>query len=143
MGDSGAASGRGRYEEKRGGQQVASLFEEATDNERIKAIYGNYGLWSWLRYWLLDTANYTVMMLADKSYYDYDYEPPKPKRKTVKRKRTKEQTQSLFTRMGFGKVKDIHKSESKPTDSAEDLQRVVMGDIQAKRSGTTNNKSNK
>lgn len=72
----GGASGGGRYEEKGGGQQVGSLFAEATDNEKIKAIYGNFGLWSWLRYWFLDTENYVTFMLLDKGYYDYDYEKP-------------------------------------------------------------------
>lgn len=72
----GGASCGGRYEEKGGGQQVGSLFAEATDNEKIKAVYGNFGLWSWLRYWFLDTENYITFMLLDKSYYDYDYEKP-------------------------------------------------------------------
>lgn len=35
------ADGRGLYEEKGGGRQVGSFFAEATDNENIKAIYGN------------------------------------------------------------------------------------------------------
>ena len=76
MESGGSTSLRGRYEEKGGGQQVGSLFAEATDNEKIKAIYGNYNLWSWLRYWFLDTENYVTFMLLDKSYYDYDYEKP-------------------------------------------------------------------
>lgn len=76
MESGGGASGGGRYEEKGGGQQVGSLFAEATDNEKIKAIYGNFGLWSWLRYWFLDTENYVTFMLLDKGYYDYDYEKP-------------------------------------------------------------------
>lgn len=42
----------------------------------MKAIYGNNGFWSWLRYWFLDTENYVTFMLLDKSYYDYDYEKP-------------------------------------------------------------------
>jgi hypothetical protein len=79
MEGSGGASGGGRYEDKGGGQQVGSLFAEATDNEKIKAIYGNYGLWSWLRYWFLDTENYVTFMLLDKGYYDYDYEKPSGK----------------------------------------------------------------
>lgn len=72
----GGASGGGRYENKNGGQQVSSLFLEATDNEKIIAIYGNYNLWSWLRYWWLDTENWVTFMLMDKGYYDYDYERP-------------------------------------------------------------------
>lgn len=52
------------------------MFSEATDNEKIKAVYGNYNLWSWLRYWWIDTENWITFMLMDKSYYDYDYEKP-------------------------------------------------------------------
>ena len=80
MGKRIGADGRGRYEEKGGGQQVSSFFAEATDNEKIKAIYGNYGFWSWLRYWWLDTENYTSFMLMDKGFYDYDYSEPKPRK---------------------------------------------------------------
>ena len=72
----GGASGGGRYEEKGGGLQVGSLFAEATDNEKIIAVYGNNDFWSWLRYWFLDTENYVTFMLLDKGYYDYDYEKP-------------------------------------------------------------------
>lgn len=43
-------------------------------------MYGNYGLWAWLRYWWLDTENYVTLMLADKSYHDYDYTEPPMKR---------------------------------------------------------------
>ena len=64
MESGGSTSLRGRYEEKGGGQQVGSLFAEATDNEKIKAIYGNYNLWSWLRYWFLDTENYDTTLRA-------------------------------------------------------------------------------
>ncbi len=80
MGKRIGADGRGRYEEKGGGQQVGSFFAEATDNEKIKAIYGNYGFWSWLRYWWLDTENHTSFMLMDKGFYDYDYSEPKPRK---------------------------------------------------------------
>jgi hypothetical protein len=118
----GGASGGGRYEEKGGGQQVGSLFAEATDNEKIKAIYGNYNLWSWLRYWYLDTENYVTFMLLDKGYYDYDYEAVK---ETVRRNETQEQkdkrTQKMMDRFGFGKVKSIKK-----TLTPEELQAEVM-----------------
>ena len=76
MGGGRGAGNGGRYEEKGGGQQVGSFFAEAADNELIKATYGNYGFWSWLRYWFLDTENYITFMLLDKGYYDYDYEKP-------------------------------------------------------------------
>lgn len=44
-------------------------------------MYGDYGLWAWLRYWWLDTENYVTLMLADKGYHDYDYTEPPVKRK--------------------------------------------------------------
>ena len=77
-GERGEYGREGRFAEK-GGQQVGSVFQSSTDNEKIKAIYGNYGFWSWLRYWHLDSADYVLMMLMDKGYYDYDYEAVKEK----------------------------------------------------------------
>lgn len=49
----------------------------------MKAIYGNNGFWSWLRYWFLDTENYVTFMLLDKDYYDYDYEKPNDRTEAV------------------------------------------------------------
>lgn len=66
--------GSGRFSEKGTGQQVGNAIEEASVNEKIKAIYGNFNLWSWLRYWYLDTRHQTLLMIVDKSYYDYDYD---------------------------------------------------------------------
>ncbi len=65
-------------------------------------------------------------MLIDKGYYDYDYEKPKEVVKAEKHERTYEQTQSLFTRMGFGKVKKL--GEPKIL-TPEDAQRRVMEEI--------------
>lgn len=123
MESGGGASDRGRYEEKGGGQQVGSLFAEATDNEKIKAIYGNFGLWSWLRYWFLDTENYTTFMLLDKGYYDYDYEAVNAS-SHIRRNETQEQkdnrTQRMMDRFGFGKVKSVKKQPS-PEEIQEEL----------------------
>lgn len=44
-------------------------------------IYGNYGLWAWLRYWWIDTENMIAMLLADKSYHDYDCDWTEPRQK--------------------------------------------------------------
>lgn len=74
MESGGKAGKRGRYEEKGGGQRVESLFSEASENEKLKTVYGNYSLWAWLRYWWLDTENMVTLSLFDKGYYDYDFE---------------------------------------------------------------------
>lgn len=76
-GERGEYGKQGRFA-KKGGQQVGSALGCLTDNEKIKAIYGNYGLWSWLRYWRLDSADYVLMMLMDKGYYDYEAVKEKP-----------------------------------------------------------------
>lgn len=106
-GEHGKYVGRGRFAEKGGGQQVGSAFQASSDNEKIKALYGNYGFWAWLRYWYLDSADFITMMLLDKGYYDYDFSEPKEKHNVPKHNRTHEQTQDLFSRMGFGKVKQL------------------------------------
>ena len=119
MESGGGASGGGRYEEKGGGQQVGSLFAEATDNEKIKAIYGNYCFWSWLRYWHLDSADYITLLLMDKGYYDYDYEAVKeiPKQKTYEETvKSDEEIRDILGRFGWGKQKL----------SPEELQAEVM-----------------
>ena len=54
-------------------------------------------------------------MLMDKGYYDYDYTEPKEEVVVEKHKRTHEQTQSIFTRMGFGKLKKLGEP-TPPTD---------------------------
>ncbi len=76
MGGGAGAGAGGRYE--KGGQQVGSFFDESADTEKIIAIYGSHNLWTWLRYWFIDTENYLTLGLLDKGYYDYDYETPKP-----------------------------------------------------------------
>lgn len=90
----------------------------------MKAVYGNNGFWSWLRYWFLDTENWVTFMLLDKGYYDYDFEAVK---ETVRRKETQEQkdkrTQKMMDRFGFGKVKSVKKPLS-----AEELQAEVMAE---------------
>lgn len=94
----------------------------------MKAIYGNNGFWSWLRYWFLDTENYVTFMLMDKGYYDYDYEAVK---ETIRREETQEQkekrTQGMMDRFGFGKVKSV----KKPLTPAE-LQAEVMAEEKKK-----------
>lgn len=74
-GERGEYGRSGRFAEK-GGQQVASAFQSSTGNEKIKAVYGNYGFWSWLRYWHLDGADFVLLMLMDKGYYDYQKMKP-------------------------------------------------------------------
>ncbi len=129
MGKRIGADGRGRYEEKGGGQQVGSFFAEATDNEKIKAIYGNYGFWSWLRYWWLDTENYISFMLMDKGFYDYDYSEPKPRINYQPKPKSREQLSSMLARFGF-KTK-LRTPDSKPLSPSE-LQAEVMREEEKK-----------
>lgn len=68
-----------------------------------------------------------TLMLMDKGYYDYDYCEPRVRGVVERHERTHEQTQSIFSRMGFGKVKRIgDRQEGEMT--AEEMQRVAMND---------------
>ncbi|MDE6649313.1 MAG: hypothetical protein K2K45_05235 [Muribaculaceae bacterium] len=121
-GECGEYGREGRFGGK-GGQQVGSAFSFSSDNERIKGLYGNYNLWSWLRYWHLDSADYVNILLIDKGYYDYDFtEPPKPKPK-LKKKTTRE-VSSMLARFGF-KTK-LHDVEKEKPMTAEEMQRIAM-----------------
>lgn len=102
---------------------MTSLFSESTDNEKIKAVYGNYCFWSWLRSWWLDTENYITWMLLDKGYYDYDYTEPKEhfiRRKTYEESvRSDSEVKDILSRFGWGKPKE----EKHMT--AEEMQRIA------------------
>lgn len=91
----------------------------SSDNEKIKHIYGNYNLWSWLRYWHIDSADYTTLLLIDKAYYDYDYARPE-KKWSAKRNapRNDDELKELLRHLGI--------EENKPENDAERLQREVM-----------------
>lgn len=76
------------------------MFDVSAHNERIKAIYGNYCFWAWLKYWYIDSANLVQMMLIDKGYYDYDYDgtlklPP------MKPKKTKREINAILRNFGL------------------------------------------
>lgn len=124
-GECGKYVGRGRFAEK-GGQQVASFFESSSDNDKIKHIYGNYNLWTWLKYWYLDTANQVTMMLVDKSYYDYDFERKKEKVRqalyedTVK---SESEVRGLLARFGIGQPKE---------ETLDEIQELAMKEIEQK-----------
>ena len=121
-GECGKYVGRGRFAEKGGGQQVASAFPCSSDNEKIKAIYGNYGFWSWLRYWYLDSADFVTLMLLDKGYYDYDYSEPKEAHKTAIKKKSDKEVSATLARFGFNtKLRSRKKSLT-----AEEMQRIAM-----------------
>lgn len=107
------------------------MFGCSTDNEKIKAIYGNYGFWSWLRYWHLDSADFVLLMLMDKGYYDYDYEAVKAPRTPVLHEQSEERTQRMMDRFGFGKVKSI----KKPLTPAE-VQSEIMKELQTEKKRT-------
>lgn len=127
MEGSGGASGGGRYEDKGGGQQVGSLFAEAADYDRMKAIYGNNGFWSWLRYWFLDTENYVTFMLLDKGYYDYDYEKPS-ERTEAALTAAKSDDEIAAQLRGMG----LNVRPKKKTLTPEELQAEVMREEQLK-----------
>lgn len=71
-------------------------------------------------------------MLIDKGYYDYDYEKPKEKPTVERHRRTHEETQRLFTRMGFGKVKKIGEPEQ-PRLTPDEMQRIAMEEMREKK----------
>lgn len=127
-GERGEYGRAGRFAEK-GGQQVGSALQASTDNEKIKALYGNYGFWSWLRYWYLDSADFVTLMLMDKGYYDYDYQEPK---QTIKRKtyeesvRSDAEIQEMLSRFGWGQ------HEKKQPLTPEQLQAEVMAEERKK-----------
>lgn len=95
---------------------MTSFYDYSTDNDKIKHIYGNYNLWSWLRYWYLDTSAQTSLMLIDKGYYDYDYErieKPVTYEDSVK---SDEETERMLSFFGIG-------------PNAERLQEIARQDI--------------
>ena len=118
-GERGEYGKEGRFAEK-GGQQVGSAFQSSTDNEKIKAIYGNYCFWSWLRYWHLDSADYVLMMLMDKGYYDYDYEVVKEKLVLTAEDKEIWSQEKLHAILGV--------KPKKKTLTPEELQAEVMGE---------------
>lgn len=147
-GECGRYVGAGRFAEKGGGQQVGNAFESTSHNERIKALYGNYNFWSWLRYWYLDSADFIAMMAIDKSYFDYDYEEKARKyAKSNKPKRTAQQQKAILQRFGFGNVKTaqevIEQAQAQQQSQSEraadampnvaDIQKRVMADLKTKK----------
>lgn len=123
-GECGEYGKEGRFAEK-GGQQVGSVFQCSTDNEKIKAIYGNFGFWSWLRYWHLDSADYVLMMLMDKGYYDYDYEAVKEKPVLTAEDREIWSQEKLHAILGV--------KPKKKTLTPEELQAEVMAENKKKK----------
>lgn len=78
-------------------------------------------MWSWLRYWFLDTENYVTFMLFDKSYYDYDYEKPSERTEAaLTAAKSDDELASHLKGMGFC-VKP-----KKKTLTAEELQTEMM-----------------
>ena len=143
-GECGKYVGRGRFAEKGGGQQVGSAFSVSETAERIKALYGNNSFWSWLRYWYLDNADKTLLMLIDKGYYDYDYaEVEKKEQEEIHPPREKAATQDIFARFGWGKVKTLKdESGNGVTSSVESVQAAAMRKLQNDKK-TSNGKQSK
>ncbi|MCM1225268.1 MAG: hypothetical protein NC548_63545, partial [Lachnospiraceae bacterium] len=117
--------GRGRFAEKGGGQQVASAIESCSDNEKIKVLYGNYGFWSWLRYWFIDSADFITLMLIDKGYYDYDYQEPK-----IKQKLTAEDKE-IWSAEKLNAILGVNPQPKHLTP--EEAQKIVMEEIKAQK----------
>ena len=72
-------------------------------------------------------------MMVDKGYYDYDFDAKavETQHKKINRKeRTHEQTQSIFTRMGFGKVKKLDSSQPL---TPEEMQRIAMDEAKERK----------
>lgn len=102
-----------------------SFFTESTDNEKVKAVYGNYNLWSWLRYWYLDSENYTTLMLLDKGYYDYDYEAVKGKQELTAEDKEIWSSEKLNAILGVKPKKEVL--------TPDELQTIVMKEEKLKR----------
>ena len=83
---------------------------ESSDNERIKALYGDYCFWSWLRYWHLDSTDYITSVSIDKPYYDYDYEYVKPRQEF--HEQSKERDERIMRKFGFGRAGQDSRRES-------------------------------
>lgn len=83
------------------------MMQSATHNQKINLVYGNYGFWSWLRYWHIDSVEWITLMLIDKEYYDCDYTYTEPKEEHVINIKTEEEQQKMFSKFGFGKVRKI------------------------------------
>lgn len=92
----------------------------STHNEKIKSVYGNFGFWSWLRYWYIDSANLVNMILMDKGFYDYDYEKTAPQAKDwVDTIKSQEEVKSMLAGFGFGQF-------AKKEETAEELQSLII-----------------
>ena len=85
-----------------------------------------------MRYWYLDNADKTLLMLVDKGYYDYDYaEVAKKEREEIRPPREKTATQDIFKRFGWGKVKTLKDENGNGvTSSVESVQAEAMRKLQ-------------
>lgn len=102
---------------------MSPAFAISGDNERIKAVYGDYNLWSWLKYWYIDSANLVNMLLVDKGYYDYDHEKVERPVLVSETKKSKAEVNDILRKFGL------------PVNEAEaeaDLQDFVIKEEQSK-----------
>lgn len=84
-------------------------------------------MWSWLRYWFLDTENYTTFMLLDKEYYDYDYEKPSERAEAaLTAARSDDELEAKLRGMG------LNVRPKKKTLTPEELQAEVMREEEKK-----------
>lgn len=92
----------------------------STHNEKIKQIYGNYGFWSWFRYWYLDSVNYVTMLLLDKGYFDYDFEKVAREVKWEDTVKSDEEVADMLSMFGMGP-----KARKKP-ETTEEIQNYII-----------------
>ena len=93
------------------------MIQSATHNQKINLVYGNYGFWSWLRYWHIDSVEWITLTLIDKEYYDCDYTYIEPKDEQVIKPKTDEEQQKMFNKFGFGKVRSVDNDVEKLQES--------------------------
>ena len=94
----------------------------------MKAVYGNYGFWAWLRYWYLDTENYVTWMMLDKGFHDYDYTEPehKPQRKTSTELWDSKKVANLFSKVASAKPQSS--KDLTEVIGAEEIQSRILAD---------------
>lgn len=96
------------------------MFAATSDNEKIKHVYGNYNLWSWLKYWYIDTYNIVNFIMIDKGFFDYDFEPTAKIIRMEDTVKSEEEVVSLMQKFGIGTTAEA--------SSAEKLQLLAMGE---------------
>lgn len=66
-----------------------------------------------MKYWFIDSASQTLMMLIDKGYYDYDFEKMAKQIDSMDNAKTDEEVEDRLKKFGFnfGSVEDMNAEE--------------------------------